>query len=176
MSDQQLVVLGFDTQIAAGEFVTAAARMSQEGKLLLQDAVFVTKNDKGKVRVTQTTEPSVGQSALGGAFWGLLFGALLFIPVAGMAIGAATSALIAKFTDTGVSDDFIKKLRESIEPGRTNVALLVSHIKGDEVLEELTRFSGMATLVYGSMPPETIAATEAALAEHGVDESIVEDA
>ena len=59
MSDpRSLVVLGFDNQLAAQEMLTTLTRLSTEGTLLLQDAVFVTKADNGKVRVVQTTDPS----------------------------------------------------------------------------------------------------------------------
>ena len=57
MSDpRSLVVLGFDNQLAAQEMLTSLTRLSTEGTLLLQDAVFVTKADHGKVRVVQTTD------------------------------------------------------------------------------------------------------------------------
>ena len=116
MSDpRSLVVLGFDNQLAAQEMLTTLTRLSTEGTLLLQDAVFVTKADNGKVRVVQTTDPSSGQAAVGGAWWGLLFGVLLAVPVLGMAIGAGSAALMARMIDTGISDKFVKELRDSIE-------------------------------------------------------------
>ena len=53
MSDpRSLVVLGFDNQLAAQEMLTTLTRLSTEGTLLLQDAVFVTRSPKGKVHVT----------------------------------------------------------------------------------------------------------------------------
>lgn len=173
--NQQLIVLGFDDQASAAEMLTAANRMSEQGTLLLQDAVFVTKNLKGKVKVVETVDPSPGGAALGGAFWGFLFGALLFIPVAGMVIGAATSALMAKLIDTGVSDDFVKKLRESIEPGKVYLALLVSHVNEEKTLEELKRYAGMAELVYANVPDNVIAEVKDALGQEDVEHVADED-
>jgi len=172
---QSLVVLGFENQFAAEEMLTALHRMSAEGTLLLQDAVFVTKTDKGKVRVVETTDPSPGQAALSGAFWGLLFGVLLFIPVIGMAIGAGTAALMAKLVDTGISDDFVKQLRESIQPGKVYLAALVSHVNPDKALEEMRRYAGMAEVITTNLPPDAVARLEDALAQHPVTQGVSEE-
>lgn len=91
MSEQQLAVFAFDSALKAQEFFTAALRLNQEGSLLVRDAVFVSKDEDGKARVTETTDPSPGRVASVGV-WGLLFGAILAVPVAGLAIGAGTGA------------------------------------------------------------------------------------
>jgi uncharacterized membrane protein len=137
--------------------------------------VFVTKNEKGKVRVVQTTDPSPGQAAWGGAFWGLLFGILLFVPILGMAIGAGAAALAAKLIDTGIDDDFVKELRESIEPGKVYLAVLVSHVNQDKALEEMKRYAGLATLVSTNISPEAEAALSDALTTHDITEGVSDE-
>ena len=59
-----------------------------------------------------------GAGALGGAFWGLLFGLLFLVPLLGAAIGAAAGALAGKLSDVGINDDFIRRTREQVTPGR----------------------------------------------------------
>lgn len=172
---RSLVVLGFDSELAAQEMLTSLTRMTTEGTLLLQDAVFVTKNAKGKIRVAQTTDPSPGQAAWSGAFWGLLFGILLFVPVIGMAIGAGTAALLAKLVDTGIDDNFVKQLRDGIEPGKVYLAVLVSHVNRDRALEEMSRYAGMATVVSTNMPAEAESALGEALSSHDLREGVSED-
>jgi uncharacterized membrane protein len=54
---------------------------------------------------------------LDGAFWGLLFGLIFFVPLFGAAIGGATGALVGSITDVGISDDFIKCVRDEVTPG-----------------------------------------------------------
>lgn len=168
---QHLIVLGFDSTTAAQEALTATLRLQEEGKLLLRDAVFVTKDEKGRAHVVETTDPSPGQAALSGSFWGLLFGALLLVPIAGLVIGAATSALMAKLVDVGVSDDFVKELRSSIEPGKTYLALLVSHEDEAAITAELKRFQGIAQFVTGTMPPEALEHVKEALADVSTETS-----
>ena len=64
--------------------------------------------------------------ALGGGFWGLLFGLIFFIPILGLAIGAATGALIGSMADVGISDAFIREVREKVRPGTSALFLLSS--------------------------------------------------
>jgi uncharacterized membrane protein len=177
MSDpRSLVVLGFEEQLAAQEMLTSLTRMTTEGTLVLHDAVFVTRTDKGKIRVVQTTDPSPGQAAWGGAFWGLLFGILLAVPVVGLAIGAGSAALVAKLVDTGIDDAFVKELRDSIQPGHVYLAALVSHVNRDKAMDEVARYAGMAQLVTTTnVTDESVRRIEEALATDQVVEGVSED-
>jgi uncharacterized membrane protein len=144
--------------------MTAVLRLQEDGKILVQDAVFVSKDAEGKTSVVETSDPTPGTAALGSGMWGLLFGALLAVPIAGLAIGAATGALTAKLIDTGVPDEFVKEVREVVAPGWTALALLVSHINREAVLAELERFHG-ARLISGNLSPEAVAAVSEALGD-----------
>ncbi len=172
---RSLVVLGFENQLAAAEMLTSLTRMSTEGTLLLHDAVFVTSTPNGKVRVTETTDPSPGQSAFGGAWWGLLFGIVFAVPVIGMAIGAGSAALMAKLVDTGISDKFVKDLRGSIKPGKVYLAALYSHANPEKALEELRRYSGMAEVVSTNLSDDATARLQEALASGTVTTDVSED-
>ena len=176
MSDpRSLVVLGFDNQLAAQEMLTTLTRLSTEGTLLLQDAVFVTRGENGKVRVVQTTDPSPGQAAVGGAWWGLLFGVLLAVPVLGLAIGAGSAALLARMTDSGISDQFVKDLRKSIEPGKVYLAVLFSHANPDKALEEMKRYAGLAQVVTCNLSDDASARLHEALSSGTVKTDVSEE-
>ena len=66
---------------------------------------------------TRESESATGRGALGGGFWGLLFGLIFFVPLLGAAIGAATGALVGSLREVGISDDFIREVREKVTPG-----------------------------------------------------------
>ena len=83
---------------------------------MLDGAVVSWAPDKKKPE-TRQLHSTTGAGALGGAFWGLLFGLIFFIPLVGAAIGAATGALVGSMTDVGISDDFIKSVRDEVTPG-----------------------------------------------------------
>jgi uncharacterized membrane protein len=50
-------------------------------------------------------------------WWGLLFGLLFFVPLLGAALGAGFGALAGSLSDAGIDDEFIKSVREEVEPG-----------------------------------------------------------
>ena len=62
----------------------------------------------------EAEEPSVERpdkaGALGGPFWGILFGLLFFVPSSVLGVGAAAGAIGGKLVDVGVDDDFIAEV------------------------------------------------------------------
>jgi uncharacterized membrane protein len=73
-------------------------------------------------------------------------------------------ALLAKLVDTGIKNDRIAALRETVPPGSTALALLVSHLSVADLQRELARFPG-ATLVESDLPDAAIMAVRHALGE-----------
>jgi uncharacterized membrane protein len=55
----------------------------------LEDAVVVTRDEAGTVKLHQTLRPAAARAA-GGLLWGGLIGLLFLAPLIRMAIGAAT--------------------------------------------------------------------------------------
>ena len=68
-----------DTAMAALE---ALKELSHEKVVKLRDAVAVTKNEKGKIKVHQTKDDSIGKGFVKGGLIGVVFAAL-FGPSAG---------------------------------------------------------------------------------------------
>jgi uncharacterized membrane protein len=165
--EQQLNVITFEDPIMAQEFLLAMTRLAKNGRLALDDAVFVTRFADGRVRVHETTDVSTGEGALTGGLWGLLLGTILAGPIGGLAAGALSAgggALLAQLIDTGVSDQFIDKIKEQVLPGTTAVVVLSNGGDDKAIGEELRRFHG-AHLIYSNLPPEARRAMEQALAE-----------
>ena len=104
---------------------------------------------------------------MGAGVWGLLLGTLFGGPIGGLVVGAASAgggALFAKLVDTGVKDETVEELRKAVPPGRTAVALLVSHVSVADLQRELTRFPH-AQLVETDLPEASVDAVQNALAE-----------
>jgi len=66
----------------------------------------------------------------------LVFGLIFFIPILGLAIGAATGALLGSLADVGISDSFIKTVRDKVTPGTSALFLLSSDAVYDRVKSE----------------------------------------
>jgi uncharacterized membrane protein len=165
--NSKLLVISFDDALRAQEFLLAAARLQRDQELQLHDAVIILRKQYGTSRVTETTDVTPGQAGVGAGVWGLLLGTLFGGPIGGLVVGAATAgggALYAKLRDTGVKDATIEQLRNAVPPGRTAVALLVSHVSVADLQRELTRFP-RAELVETDMPPAAVNAVQEALNE-----------
>jgi uncharacterized membrane protein len=161
MSD--LIVAGFEQQYQADEVLTALAKLQKEHLIDLEDAAVVIKDTEGKVKIKQAMD-LVGAGAIGGGFWGLLFGTLLFSPILGAAVGAAAGALSGKFTDIGIDDNFIKELGETIKPGTSALFVLVKKATPDKVIAEIKPYN--PKILRTSLSTDDEAQLRAALGEN----------
>ncbi len=153
--EQHLVGISFGHELSAAEFLLSLRRLHDQGHLQLLDAVFISGDEEGKTRVRETADPSVPQSAVGGALWGSLIGLLLGGPigwVAGAAVGSASGALTAKFVDLGVPDAWVDWFRQTVDAGDTTLVVLVQQLDASALAAELRRFSG-AQIVHTTLPP-----------------------
>ena len=165
--DSKLLVISFDDPLRAQEFLLAAARLQKNANIQLHDAVLIQREADGTSHVRETTDVSPGQAGVGAGVWGLLIGTLLGGPIAGLVVGAASAgggALTARLVDHGVKDATITELRQAVPPGRTAVAVLVSHISVAALQLELARFPN-AQLVETDLPPAAVNAVQEALVE-----------
>jgi uncharacterized membrane protein len=165
--NSKLLVISFEDGLRAQEFLLAVAGVQKRGDIQVHDAVLITRDADGRSHVQETSDVTPGRAGLGAGVWGLLLGTLFGGPIGGLVVGAASAgggALLAKLIDTGVKDETIAQLRTTVPPGRTAVALLVSHVSVADLQRELTRFP-RAELVETDMPDAAVAAVQNALAE-----------
>ena len=165
--NSKLLVISFEDGLRAQEFLLATSGLQKRGDIQVHDAVLITRDEDGRSHVRETSDVTPGRAGVGAGVWGLLLGTLFGGPIGGLVVGAASAgggALLAKLIDTGVKDETIKKLRSTVPPGRTAVALLVSHVSVADLQRELTRFPG-AELVETDLPDAAVAAVQYALAE-----------
>ena len=139
-------------------------RLQVERSLVLEDAVIVTREDGGKVKLHQARS-TTGAGAVGGAMWGGLIGLLFLAPLLGMAVGAATGGLTGKMTDVGVDDSFLKELGDRLEPGTAAVIVLVHRSTPDKVIPAIREYGG--TVLQSSLDNDAEARLREALQVQG---------
>ena len=128
-----LTVWKFPTALGAEQAVHTLEQLQKQELIKVHDAALVSFPEGAKKPKTKQLNNLAGAGALGGAFWGLLFGLIFFVPLLGMAIGAGMGALAGSMSDVGISDDFVKSVRDRITPGTSALFVMTS----DAVLDKI---------------------------------------
>jgi uncharacterized membrane protein len=128
----------------------------------MEDAVVVTKDEKGKVKLHQAMNLTVAGAASGG-FWGMLLGLIFLNPLLGWAAGAGMGALSGKLSDIGIDDKMMKELAESFTEGDSALFVLVRKATPDKVLEGLKEFAGKGKVLKTSLKQDSEEALRAVL-------------
>jgi uncharacterized membrane protein len=139
MSD--LIAVAYPDRETAETVRRTLVQLMTEHVIDLADAVVVTREDNGKVKLHQAGSPAAAGAA-GGALWGGVIGLLFLAPLFGMAIGAAAGGAAGASADVGIDDKFMKELGEKLEPGGAALMVLVRESTPDKVLPEIQRFGG----------------------------------
>ena len=139
MSD--LLVIAFDTEADGFELRTELVKMQQEYLIELEDAVVVTRDADGKIKLHQAMNLTAA-GAVGGGFWGTLVGLLFLNPLLGAAVGAGAGAISGKLTDIGINDQFMKDAAGALQPNSAGLFLLIRKMTTDKVLADLTGVGG----------------------------------
>jgi uncharacterized membrane protein len=159
-----LIAIAYPDVDTAQQVMTTLGELQVERSIQLEDAVIVTREEGGKVKLHQARS-TTGAGAMGGALWGGLIGLLFLAPVLGMVVGAGSGALTGKLTDVGVNDSFLKELGEKLEPGMAAVIVLVSRSTPDKVIPAVRDYGG--TVLQSSLDNEAEARLREALQVQG---------
>ena len=126
----------FSTPQGADLALEKLGKLQSQQLINVQDAAVVSWEEGRKKPKTRELHDTKKAGALGGGFWGLLFGLIFFVPILGLAVGAGMGALFGSMADVGISDDFIKSVREQVTPGTSALFLLSSDAVFDRVRSE----------------------------------------
>lgn len=130
-----ITVWKFETSSGAKDALVTLAELQRQHHIVLIDAATVTWPKGKKQPRTQQAVDLVGRGALDGAFWGMLFGFLFFVPMLGMAVGAAVGGISGRFKDYGINDDFIKDVQSKVTEGTSALFLLTGASSREKVQE-----------------------------------------
>lgn len=139
MSD--LIAVAYPDRDTAEAVRRTLAQLATEHVIELDDAVVVTRDEKGKVKLHQAVRPGAAGAA-NGALWGGLIGLLFLAPLFGMALGAAAGGASGSLVDYGVNDSFMKELGQELVPGSSAVIVLIHEVTPDKVLPRIQQFGG----------------------------------
>ena len=145
-----LVAVVFDDEATAFEMRAALVKMQKEYLIEIEDAVVVTRDQKGKTKLDQAVNLTTA-GAVGGGFWGMLIGLIFLNPLLGAAIGAGAGALSGRLNDIGLNDKMMKDIGQSFKPGTSGLFVLVRRATVDKVLQGLKEFAGKGKVFQTSL-------------------------
>jgi uncharacterized membrane protein len=100
--------------------------LAKEGLISVDDAALVTWPTSRRRPHTRELGSLTGPGSLWGGGCGMVLGLIFAAPLAGLALGATTGAVVGSLADVGIDDDFIAQVREKVTPG-TSALFLLSH-------------------------------------------------
>jgi uncharacterized membrane protein len=139
---REIVAFLYPDTFRAAEVMAGLHRLRPEATLELDDAVSVTCDSRGRLRLHFAQRPAPGMS--GAQFWPLLIGPL----VAPDSEGAAAGARHAFISD----DAFCSAVRAQLTPGTSAVFVLVRDVTRDHLVPHLAAFGG--TLLRAPLAPD----------------------
>jgi uncharacterized membrane protein len=136
----QLVVVGFNQLEDARNAMKRLRDLERAGRISFEDTAIVERTEDGKAHVRNeasgTTETA---TVVGAVLGGFLFFAM---PVVGLAIGGAAGAAVGALLDRGVSGTFVDDVKESLQPGRSALFLVVKDAEADSLIPALRDYEG----------------------------------
>lgn len=151
MATSNIVVIAFETEHEAEEVREKVKELGKRGLVTLDDSAILVKDAQGEMHVKN----QVDRGVMVGAGWGSLIGLLIggiFLPLGGLALGAAAGAAIGKMVSNGVDKKFVKDVAEQMQPGTSALFLIGRSADRNAMLTALKPYKG--TVLHTSLDTE----------------------
>jgi uncharacterized membrane protein len=129
------IVVRYPQKDTADAALKVVKGLAKEKVVKLKDAVALTKDKKGKIKLHQTKDDPASKGFLKGGVIGIIF-ALLFGGAAWIVAGAAVGTGFAAF-DRGIKNKLLKELGEKMTPDQSALALLVEEADWTKVKQHM---------------------------------------
>jgi uncharacterized membrane protein len=141
----EVIAAVYDDVDEADDTLTFLKGLSKRGILEIKHAATLVRDKDGNTTVEERGDVDPKQGAIFGAISGGLIG-ILGGPIGvivGAAAGAATGRVAARKIDMGFSDDFLKKLEEELQPGKSALIVVVKHEMAEDLSDALSNLRGL---------------------------------
>lgn len=152
----RLVIVEVPSRDAGLDALDRLRAAEDQGRLHVEDAALVYREDDRSVKVHQTRDAGAGIGALRGGLIGLAVGIVAAPAVLlAAAAGAGVGAVAAKVRDGGVDDAMLRRLGDLLEGREAAVVVLADEASTRTITDHLEGLAGSdAELDYEVLPPE----------------------
>jgi len=134
----QVVVAAFKEEKAADEVLKELRAAQWDGLIGIQNAAVLRRDHKDKLHIRELKDWGGGKGAVFGGALGAVVGVLAGPAVlAAGAVGALIGGLSAKLRDSGFSDERLKTIGESLQPGTSAIVAVIEHTWVAELEREM---------------------------------------
>jgi len=163
---RRLMVIVYQEHETAVRAFEKVRELDREGRMHVEDAAVVQAHDDGRLEVVSTHRHAV-KNAGKAAFWGLLLGGVMAVPVAGLLIAGGIVGLGSRMSDNAREKAFAERVSALLVPGRSGLFVTgtAGSASADELIAELAPLGG--ELAQSSLLSETEEKLRRALREAG---------
>jgi uncharacterized membrane protein len=124
----QVVIAAFQEEKGADDALAGLKQAKWAGLIGIQNAAVIRRDQKDKLHIKELKDWGGGKGAAFGGALGAVLGVLTGpgILVAGAA-GALIGGLAAKLRDSGFSDERLKTVGDSLQPGTSAIIAVIEH-------------------------------------------------
>jgi uncharacterized membrane protein len=137
--DTRLVVVSCSSRAAAESALDELRGLDAK----VRDAVVVARTESGRLELHQTRQVAAGEGIVAGGAVGFVAGMLLGGPVGGALLGMLGGGAWGS-RDTGVPDDRLRELGETLTPDRALLCALVAVADAAAVRDALAPYGEVA--------------------------------
>ena len=135
-----LIAMTFDSETEAADVLTSLRELQASDDLDLEDTAVLVRDHDGELKIHNELSGATEKGLVAGGLVGAVLG--FAFPIAGVLIGAAGGALVARLLHSGVDSGFVKDLGAAIQPGSSALVLLVRQGTPELVLSVLRPHKG----------------------------------
>ncbi len=167
------LVIKYPKTDTAMEAIAALRELSKKKVVTLKDAVAITKNKKGKIKLHQSKDDSAGKGFVKGGLLGIIFAAL-FGPVGWIMTGALAGTALGLF-DRGIKNKILKEFGQKMTPSESAVAILVEHADWRKAVDSMKLHNFHGEIVVSEVVAKDLAEFEKMLEDEKAVASVPEE-
>ncbi len=157
-NNYSFVVVTCPGRETAGDALKTLRQVEKEHLVSVVDAIAVSKNRHGKVKLMQSKGATGGKGSIAGGVLGLIVGLVAGGPVALALMGAVAGGVAGKYLDTGLKDRVMKQLGEELKPEDSALCVLIENADWAVLQARMARFDG--EVLVSELSDEAIKALE----------------